>query len=401
MTAKLKKSSGFSGGRPIGLGMAAIVLLCIPGRVMGAYSPGAAITGKIQKKTGTHSGNWAHIDDTAEWIEVEVYDCVDKDNCDGVEIDWNYYLISKFLPGQKGYFSPEWHASESRWYATGTGVSSVQAELTDQENLPHSDADDKPNTTITLGQDPVLPETFCAGFKVGVRADWSGYQSGNSGIVWEDGDDYVWPATPQELDKNILAQSKGDTSPGEDEVHDYWYACFQCKTSPAEAVPIGNVQADLTLNLDFDWISDLHDSDVWDEAGDSLSLSFGFSVFGVGGGFTYTWSIVDHQESCTSGDWSYTTNDGLGSNRSGSGLFKYQSGDYWELDLPATEIDSAQGRRSVPAKTWEKGDQVKGQYDVSAATYVRSDESSMYDWCDNSLHIRYPRLKVENVGYSP
>jgi hypothetical protein len=356
------------------------------------WRPNPAPTATIQSTNGE---KWDHINDTADSIPLGLSNPEDKDDkC--VDCQWetqpdNYIEEDdtewEWSSGE-GYCSPT-TGSTTNWYATSTAQPTwVKAKLIDSSSNPDPDADDDDEWTDTY--------TDLHGFKVGVRAKFNGVWEGNSGTIWEGGSYSYSTATSGEIN----AYSRGVSSPGEDEDSTYFYVSFEYKTQPSDAEPAGDVKADLEFGLDADWAGYVSDCDLVDQ-GASVSIGFDPGAFGIGGSFGYTWDLDDGEEGIGSGDWAYMTNEGLGAQRTPSGdpLFVYESGDYPDIPIQLHWFDHSEDLRRSATKEWEKGDQVKGQYDISCATYA-TDHCSQ-DVGRSDCFLTNPIIKIEDIGYSP
>ena len=123
-------------------------------------------TGKI--RIGGTGELWAHCDDTSEYVTIEVYDCNDRDKCDGEYLEGNYYVKARFDGGSTGYCSPYEHASTTKWFADANGTTDgVTAALIDDPNGPslENGVDDTNEPEISL-KDADRP----GGFKVKVSS---------------------------------------------------------------------------------------------------------------------------------------------------------------------------------------------------------------------------------------
>jgi len=293
-----------------------------------AYTTYTAPTGKIELTDGE---KWAHIDDTDEWCSVRVYDTEDKDKCGGEVLTGNYYDKAHFFGGTKGYCYPEWHASNTKWYATSTGQTCLTAHLVDKSDEPDPEADDA-NTTITLGSDPSNGH-FCAGFTVKVEFSVNGAFS-LSGITVEEGE----TASPWQHTFWTSWVTVGQGTPGSAQVtdNDYLHIQLDFKTTPSDASPRDNIKAKVDWRPKAYWEWEISDSDWIDEEGDYVGFSVGLSEV-VAATFNWSWELEDAQEGLIAGDWAYCSEDGIGGDRdpdSGSPLWEDESGDYSEASLP-------------------------------------------------------------------
>ena len=353
------------------------------------WRPSPAPTGTI---SCTNGQKWDHINDAGDSIPLALNNAEDKDdkcvNCQWETQTDNYIETDDTLwdcSGGEGYCFPT-TGSTTEWYATSTAQPTwVRAKLVDSSTDPDPDADDDDEWTEKY--------TDLHGFKVGVRANFNGAWEDN-GTAWE-GDSYSYSGTTA---VHHIANSKGASAPGEDEESDYFYVCFEYKTDPSDAEPAGDVHADLEIGFHAYWSGYHKDCDILDEEGDSVGIFFGLAGYGVGGGLSYSWTLEDGQESICAGDWAYTTDTGLGGNHvpSGEPMFCFQSGDC--ADDLETDYEISMDLSRSATKEWEKGSNVRGQFDISTATYAIHCDG---DYAQAHFSMTSPVVKIDNVEYSP
>lgn len=350
-------------------------------------------TAEISSPSGSR---WDHINDKRDFVTLEVSHLVDADTFLGPSpyggTRTNYIVASSTYwtwNTDRGYCSPS-QGTSTKWYATDIGTGAwVKAWLVDQPaNLNpctqqlDSRADD-PDTAVTY--------TNLQGFKVGVRATAPGAWSMGGSTVWE-GESQNWSSGASvQHDK---AWHNGDSAKID---ADLLYAQFEYKTDPPEATPAGDVSATVGFGLGLVWDASVNDNDLWDEGGDSVSVSGGIAYFG-GVGMSYSWTLEDAQECIAAGDWAYKTDTGLGINRNPSGtpLWEIQSGD--DPDGTAKTYYGNHTLARSTSTTWDKSCPVRGQFDTSFGLNGGPDPSA-----EGSVHmiLHDGWLNVSNVSYSP